>query len=188
MKRDRSVFSLFVIFVVAIAPLSVWTSAGAQDNGFNLKGKRVAILVADGFEHSELAEPKLALESAGAKTTILSPEKSQVKAWKDKNWGASIPVDVQVDAARADQFDALLLPGGVMNPDTLRMNPTAVKFVKAMGDSGKPIAAICHGPWTLVEADLVRGKKLTSWPSLQADIRNAGGSWMDNKSLSIAAL
>jgi len=156
-------------------------TAQAQDKTNSLQGKRVAILVADGFEHSELAEPKLALDKAGAKTSIVSPESSSVKGWKDKSWSSSIPVDVPLDAARADQFDALLLPGGVMNPDSLRMNPNAVKFVKSFGDAGKPIAAICHGPWTLVEADLVRGKKMTSWPSLKTDIRNAGGTWSDEE-------
>jgi len=146
-----------------------------------LKGKTVAILVANGFEQSELLEPKKALEAAGAKTVIVSPEHDSVKAWSEKNWGATIPVDEALDTARPDQFDGLLLPGGVMNPDTLRMNPTAVKFVKAMADAGKPVAAICHGPWTLVEAGAVRGRKLTSWPSLKTDIRNAGGEWTDSE-------
>jgi len=168
---------------LALASLAtvVGVTADAQEKVSELKGKRVAILVANGFEQSELADPKHALDAAGAKTTIVSPEASSVKAWKDKNWGGSIPVDVPLDAARADQFDALLLPGGVMNPDTLRMNPSAIKFVKAFGEAGKPIAAICHGPWTLVEAGLVRGKKMTSWPSLKTDIRNAGGSWIDEE-------
>jgi len=161
--------------------IAVEMTSLAQDKTGTLKGKRIAILVAHGFEQSKLEEPKLALEAAGAKTTIVSPESNNVKAWKDKNWGGSIPVDVPLAAARADQFDALLLPGGVMNPDALRMNPAAVKFVKAIAEAGKPVAAICHGPWTLVEADLVRGKKMTSWPSLKSDIRNAGGSWSDEE-------
>lgn len=146
-----------------------------------LQGKRVAILVADGFEQSELFEPKKALESAGAKTTIVSPERGKIKGWKEKEWGETVAVDVALSSARPEQFDCLLLPGGVMNPDTLRMNSDAIKFVKAFAEAGKPIAAICHGPWTLVEANVVRGKKLTSWPSLQTDIRNAGGNWTDNE-------
>jgi len=145
----------------------------------NLQGKRVAILVADGFEQSELLEPKKALEAAGAKTSIISPEDGSVKGWSEKQWGKSLPVDVPLNSATADNFDALLLPGGVMNPDKLRMTPAAVQFVKAFTDAGKPVAAICHGPWTLVEAGAVRGRKLTSWPSLQTDIRNAGGTWTD---------
>jgi protease I len=149
--------------------------------GGKLQGKRVAILVADGFEQSELFEPKKALETAGAKTTIVSPESQAVKGWNDKQWGKAISVDMPLTSAKPEQFDALLLPGGVMNPDKLRMNDSAVKFVKAFVDSGKPVAAICHGPWTLVEADAVRGRKLTSWPSLKTDIRNAGGKWTDEE-------
>jgi protease I len=145
----------------------------------SLQGKRVAILVADGFEQSELMEPKKALEAAGAKTSIVSPEDESVKGWNEKQWGKNIPVDVPLASAKPDQFDVLLLPGGVMNPDKLRMTADAVKFVKAFTDAGKPVAAICHGPWTLIEADAVRGRKLTSWPSLKTDVRNAGGTWTD---------
>jgi protease I len=152
---------------------------GLAAKGGELNGKTIAILVADGFEQSELMEPKKALESAGAKTLIVSPERELVKAWKDKQWGDTLPVDLPVGSAKPEQFDALLLPGGVMNPDKLRMNPDAVRFVKGFFDAGKPVAAICHGPWTLIEADVVRGRKLTSWPSLQTDIRNAGGKWTD---------
>jgi len=170
---------LFTCFLGAAATFAVTTQAPSKDEG--LQGKRVAILVADGFEQSELMEPKKALEAAGAKTSIVSPESSHVKAWHDKEWGQSIPVDVPLASAKAEQFDALLLPGGVMNPDKLRMTGDAVKFVKAFIDAGKPVAAICHGPWTLIEADGVRGRKLTSWPSLKTDIRNAGGTWVDEE-------
>lgn len=144
-----------------------------------LQGKRVAILATNGFEQSELLEPKKALEAAGAKTSVISPETGSIKGWNEKDWGKSVSVDVPLSSAQADQFDALVLPGGVMNPDKLRMNPAAVQFVKAFAASEKPIAAICHGPWTLVEADVVRGRRLTSWPSVKTDILNAGGSWTD---------
>jgi protease I len=150
----------------------------------NLDRKRVAILVTDGFEQSELMEPRQALDEAGAQTLVVSPMQGKVKGWNHKDWGHEIPVDVLLDSANPDDFDALLLPGGVMNPDQLRMNPTAVKFVKSFVDAGKPVAAICHGPWTLVEADAVRGRTLTSWPSLQTDIRNAGGTWVDREVVS----
>ncbi len=146
-----------------------------------LEGKKIAILVADGFEQSELAEPKKALEAAGAQTRIVSPVEGWVKGWKDQQWGDALPVDVPLSNATANDYDGLLLPGGVMNPDKLRMIPEAVAFVKAFVSAGKPIAAICHGPWTLVEAGAVRGKTLTSWPSLQTDIRNAGGMWVDQQ-------
>ena len=165
--------------IVCCLAVAAFAYATSIEPGGDLQGKRVAILVADGFEQSELMEPKKALEDAGAKTSIVSPEQGQVKGWKEKEWGKSIPVDVPLGSAKADQFDALLLPGGVMNPDKLRMTPEAVKFAKAFVDAGKPVAAICHGPWTLVEADAVRGHKLTSWPSLKTDIRNAGGTWTD---------
>lgn len=146
-----------------------------------LNGKTAAILVTDGFEQVELTEPKKALEAAGAATQIVSPAQGQVKGWKDKEWGDSFPVDVPLDRADPNSYDMLLLPGGVMNPDKLRMNPQAVQFVRAFYDAGKPIAAICHGPWTLVEAGVVRGVTMTSWPSLQTDIRNAGGNWVDRQ-------
>ena len=146
-----------------------------------LNGKRIAILVENGFEQAELTEPKQALEQAGAQTQIVSPVQGQVKAWKDQDWGITIPVDVPLQSANPNDYDALLLPGGVMNPDKLRMNPQAVQFVKAFVTAEKPIAAICHGPWTLVEANAVRGRTLTSWPSLQTDIRNAGGNWVDQQ-------
>jgi protease I len=146
-----------------------------------LQGKKVAILVTDGFEQVELTEPKKALEEAGAKTQIVSPAEGKVKGWNTKDWGEEISVDVPLKSADASQFDALLLPGGVMNPDRLRMDPDAVRFARHFIESGKPVAAICHGPWLLVEAGVVRGRTLTSWPSLQTDIRNAGGKWVDEE-------
>ena len=146
-----------------------------------LDGKRVAILVADGFEQSELLEPKKALEQAGAQTEIISPAQGKVKGWNHTEWGEEVPVDRPLDAASSGDYDALLLPGGVMNPDHLRMNLRAVQFVKSFFTEKKPVAAICHGPWTLVEADVLRGRTTTSWPSLQTDIRNAGGTWVDRE-------
>jgi len=146
-----------------------------------LQGKKVAILVADGFEQSELLEPRRALDGAGATTQVVSPADKKVKGWNHKEWGNEVPVDVSLDSAKADEFDALLLPGGVMNPDQLRMNPKAVEFVKHFTDSGKPVAAICHGPWTLVEAGAVRGHTMTSWPSLKTDLKNAGATWVDQE-------
>ena len=146
-----------------------------------LRNKRVAALVDNGFEQSELVEPKKALEAAGAKVDIVSPQSGKVKGWDMKQWGEEVSVDRELDDARADEYEALLLPGGVMNPDKLRVNPKAVAFVKAFVDAGKPIAAICHGPWTLIEAGAVRGRKLTSWPSLQTDLRNAGANWVDQE-------
>jgi protease I len=147
----------------------------------SLQGKKVAILVTDGFEQVELTGPRKALDQAGAKTEVVSPAKGQVKGWNHTEWGDKIPVDVPLQQARPENYDALLLPGGVMNPDHLRMDPDAVRFVKSFVDAGKPIAAICHGPWTLIEAGAVRGKKMTSWPSLQTDLRNAGAHWVDQQ-------
>jgi len=146
-----------------------------------LQGKKVAILVTDGFEQSELLEPRKALEEAGAKTQVVSPAHRKVKGWNHKEWGTEDPVDVALDSAKADDFDALLLPGGVMNPDQLRMNPKAVEFVQQFTDTGKPVAAICHGPWTLIEAGAVRGRTMTSWPSLKTDLKNAGANWVDKE-------
>jgi protease I len=146
-----------------------------------LNGKKVAILVADGFEQVELTEPRKALQDAGATTEIVSPAQGQVKGWDIKEWGEKLEVDVPLDSADAGRYDALLLPGGVMNPDKLRVNPKAVAFVRAFFDAGKPVAAICHAPWTLIEAGCARGRNLTSWPSLQNDLRNAGAKWVDQE-------
>jgi deglycase len=147
----------------------------------SLTGKKIAILVTDGFEQSELLEPRKALDEAGATTQVVSPLDKNVKGWNHKEWGNEVTVDVPLKSAKADGFDALLLPGGVMNPDQLRMIPEAVAFVKHFTDSGKPVAAICHGPWTLIEAGAVRGHTVTSWPSLKTDLKNAGANWVDKE-------
>ena len=146
-----------------------------------LQGKTVAILATDGVERVELTEPRKALDAAGARTVVVSPKTGSIKGWEHDHWGESIPVDQSLEGARADQFDALLLPGGVINPDQLRQNERAVQFVRGFFDAGKPVAAICHGPWMLVEADVVRGRTITSWPSLRTDIRNAGAEWVDRE-------
>jgi protease I len=146
-----------------------------------LRGKKVAILVEDGFEQIELTSPKAALEEAGAKTYIISPKANQVKGWEHTKWGQEFPVDVTIDQANAGNFDALLLPGGVMNPDKLRTNKKAVHFVQSFFDQKKPVAAICHGPWMLVEANVVKGRKVTSYPSIQTDLKNAGANWVDQE-------
>jgi protease I len=146
-----------------------------------LLGKRVAILVDDGFEQVELEQPRKALEEAGAETVIVSPKEDVVKGWQHDKWGDQIDVDLPLDKAHPEDFDALLLPGGVMNPDHLRMNEHAVEFVKDFFVDEKPVAAICHGPWMLVQADVVRGRHLTSWPSLHTDLENAGAKWTDRE-------
>jgi protease I len=146
-----------------------------------LIGKKVAILVTKGFEQVELTEPRKALEDAGAETHVIAPEDKKVKGWDHTEWGAEIDVDVPLNRASPEDYDALLLPGGVMNPDHLRMNDKAVDFVRAFFNAHKPVAAICHGPWTLIEADVVRGRTLTSYPSLQTDLRNAGAHWVDRE-------
>lgn len=146
-----------------------------------LNGKKVAILATDGFEQSELMEPKKALEAAGAQTHVVSLESGEIKGWKDKDWGDSVPVDVTIDAANAADYDALMLPGGVMNPDKLRTNDQAVSFVRDFFTAGKPVGAICHAPWTLIEAGVVNGRTVTSWPSLKTDLENAGANWVDQE-------
>ncbi len=146
-----------------------------------LSGKTVAILVADGFEQVEMTKPRDALRAAGANTMLISPAKNQVKAVQHDQPGDTFPVELPLSQADAADYDALLLPGGVANPDTLRMNPEAVDFVRAFFSAGKPIAAICHGPWTLIEVGAARGRTMTSWPSLQTDLRNAGANWVDQE-------
>ena len=146
-----------------------------------LRGKRVAALVDMGFEQSELLDPKHALEAAGARVDIVSPQDSTVKGWQHTDWGQDVRVDQTLDNARAEDYDALLLPGGVMNPDKLRMNPKAVAFVRSFVNAAKPIAAICHGPWTLIEAGGVNGRRVTSWPWLQTDLKNAGARWVNEE-------
>jgi protease I len=147
----------------------------------DLRNKRIAVLAENGFEQSELIEPKKALEQAGATTEVISPRKGKVKGWKHTNWADEVVVDRHLDEAKADQYDALLLPGGVMNPDKLRINQKAIAFIKHFVDSGKPIAAICHGPWPLIDAGGVKGRKVTSWPSLKTDLTNAGAQWVDQE-------
>jgi protease I len=149
----------------------------------DLKGLKVAILVEDGFEEVELVEPRQALDRAGAETRIVSPKGDPVRSWQFSDWGGYFPIDVPLDQAQPQDFDALLLPGGVMNPDKLRMEPKAVAFVKAFFDAGKPVAAICHGPWTIIEAGAARGRRIASWPSLKTDLRNAGAEWVDQEAV-----
>ena len=146
-----------------------------------LNGKKVAILVEDGFEQIELTSPKQALEEAGATTHIVSPKSGKVKGWEHTKWGQEFPVDVAIEQANASEYDALLLPGGVMNPDKLRTNKQAVQFVRTFFDQKKPVAAICHGPWVLVEANVVKGRKMTSYHSIQTDLKNAGATWVDQE-------
>jgi len=146
-----------------------------------LHGKKVAILVENGFEQVEMTKPRKALEEAGAETDLVSPVKGKVKGWEHVDWGDEFDVDVALADANADDYDALLLPGGVINPDKLRINPQAVQFVRSFFEQNKPIAAICHGPWTLINAGAVKGRKMTSWPSLQFDLQNAGANWVDQQ-------
>lgn len=144
-----------------------------------LKGHKVAILATDGVEQVELVEPRKALDAAGAVTHLISPKEGTIQGMNHDEKGDMLPVDHPLSAVRASEYDALLLPGGVANPDSLRMDPAAVQFVREFMLSEKPVAAICHGPWLLVEAGAVSGRTLTSWPSLKTDIRNAGGQWVD---------
>jgi protease I len=151
----------------------------------NLNGLKVAILVDNGFEQVELVEPRKALDQAGAETRIVSPRDQRVKGWKFKEWGDELPVDVALDQALPRNFDALLLPGGVMNPDALRMQPKAVAFVKSFFDAGKPVAVICHGPWTVIEAGAARGRRIAAWPSLKTTYGTLAQSGSIGKSWSI---
>lgn len=148
---------------------------------YDISNKKVAIIVAEGFEQVELTEPRKALEAAGATTHLISPEEGRVRAWNHTEWGDEFDVDVPLDQADPEDYDALLLPGGVMNPDHLRMNEKAVEFTRRMFEAGKPIASICHGPWTLIEAGVVEGRTVTSYPSLKTDLENAGAHWVDQE-------
>ena len=158
---------------------STSNEALTMNRNHSLNGKKVAILVADGFEQSEFEQPRAALEAAGATTHVVSPNRDSVLAWAEDNFGDEFPVDVPLEEASARAYDALLLPGGVANPDKLRTIPSAVDFVRHFFQEGKPIAAICHGPQLLVEVDGVRGCKVTSYPSLKTDLENAGAHWVD---------
>jgi protease I len=146
-----------------------------------LNGKRVAIVATDMVEQVELLEPRKALDEAGARTDVISIEPGKIQGFNHYDKGDEIPVDRTIEEASADEYDALLLPGGVGNPDVLRTDENVVSFVRDFFEQGKPVAAICHGPWTLVEAGVVRNRTLTSWPSIQTDIRNAGGNWVDEE-------
>lgn len=145
----------------------------------DLKGKHVAILATDGFEHSELVEPRQALHDAGAQVSVVAPHPGRIRGWSGGDWGDEVEVDLELSATDAGDFDALVLPGGPINPDHLRVNDSAVAFIRDFAGSNKPIAAICHGLWPLIEVDAVRGRRVTSWPSLQTDLRNAGADWVD---------
>jgi protease I len=142
---------------------------------------KVAILATNGFEQVELTEPRKFLDEHGATTHIVAPEEGSIKAWDETDWGDSFDVDVQVADAKADDYDALLLPGGVLNPDNLRMDKKAVQFVKSFFEAGKPVASICHGPQMLIEAGVLKGRKATSYPSLSTDLKNAGANWVNQE-------
>jgi len=145
----------------------------------NLGGKKVAVVATNGFEQSELMEPREALLKAGARVDIVSPESNPIRGWRHGEWTSSVPVDVLVSKAKAEDYDALVLPGGVINPDHLRRNPQVLEFVRGFFDAGKPVGAICHGPWTLIDAGVVRGRNMTSYQSIQTDLKNAGADWVD---------
>ena len=153
-----------------------------------LNGVNVAILVTDGFEKVEMTKPRQHLDDAGANTKIVSPKMDQVRSWNFTDWDQSFKVDLKLEKADPKDFHALLLPGGVINPDSLRMQPIAVAFVKAFFDAGKPVAAICHGPWTVIEAGAAHGRRMTSWPSLRTDLKNAGANWVDKEAVVDAGL
>ncbi len=147
----------------------------------NLSNKRVAILATNGFEESELFEPKRALEDSGAKVDIVSLKSGEIKGWKDDNWSKSISVDKTIDEVNQSDYNALMLPGGVINPDKLRRNDKAIAFVRDFFKNQKPVAAICHGPQLLIEADVVDGRKMTSFKSIKTDLKNAGANWVDEE-------
>lgn len=154
-----------------------------------IQGKKIAILATDGFEQAELMEPQKSLKDAGAEVTVITPAEGpanpqktgEIRGWNHTDWGKSVKIDRNLSDVKPEQFDALVLPGGVMNPDKLRQCSKAVAFVKAFVDAGKPVAAICHGPWTLIETGAVKGKTMTSWPSLKTDLKNAGATWVDKE-------
>lgn len=150
-------------------------------NRQQLNGKKIAILVTDGFEQIELTDPKKALDDAGATTHVVSPKEGDVRGWKTDDWGDRFPVDVALGSASADDYDGLLLPGGVFNPDSLRTDEKATSFVHSFFAAGKPVAAICHGPWTLINAGVVENRKLTSYHSIRKDLENAGARWVDQE-------
>jgi len=146
-----------------------------------LANKRVAILATDGFEQAELVEPKYALEEAGATTEVVSPMPRKIQGMKHDEKGDKVSVDVPLEKANAGDYDALMIPGGLINPDTLRTNKLALEFVRRFFAAGKPVAAICHAPWILIDAGVVKGRTLTSWPAIKTDVQNAGGHWVDRE-------
>lgn len=146
-----------------------------------MTNKRIAILATDGYEQSELRKPRDGLREAGFDVDVVAPQGGEIMGWKGKNWGEADPVDVQLADARAADYHALILPGGVINPDQLRTDKAAIEFIRSFDQAGKPVAAICHGPWLLVEAGVVKGRQVTSWPSLRTDLENAGGQWRDEE-------
>ena len=147
----------------------------------DLNGRTIAILATDGFEQSELTEPRRALKEAGASVHVVSPKPGSIRGWDETDWGDEVPVDVALADARPEDYDGLVLPGGQINPDKLRLEPQAVDFVRAFFAAGKPVGAICHGPWLLVEADVARGRTLTSFASIKTDLKNAGANWVDRE-------
>jgi protease I len=157
------------------------TRKGVVTMSAKLQGKKIAILATDGFEQVELTEPKKALETAGASVDVISPKPGEIKGWKFTDWGETTKVDKTLDEAKPAEYDGLVLPGGQINPDKLRIEPKAVAFVREFFNSGKPVGAICHGPWMLIEAGVLKRRTLTSWPSVRTDIRNAGGNWVDEQ-------
>ena len=164
--------------------MAIFGNDDKQQDG-PLAGKRIAILATEGFEEVELTKPKKALEEAGAQVDVIAPEAGikdgTIKAWDMTDWGKKVDVDVKLTQADANSYDALHLPGGVMNPDHLRQNVDAVAFVKSFFTADKPVSAICHAAWTLIEADVVEGRTMTSWPSLRTDLLNAGARWVDRE-------
>jgi protease I len=146
-----------------------------------LNGRTIAILATDGFEQVELTEPKRALEQAGATVHVIAPKSGRIRGWDKTDWGEEVAVDLELERARPGAYDGLVLPGGQINPDKLRLEPQAVAFVHAFFEAGKPVGAICHGPWLLVEADVARGRTVTSFPSIRTDLKNAGANWVDRE-------
>ena len=147
----------------------------------NVNGKKVAILTENGYEETELTSPKKAMEAVGIKVDIISPQKGKVKAWAHDHWSIELPVNVNIANADVEDYDALVIPGGVMNPDLMRMNEDCVQFVKDFMETGKPVAAICHGPQLLIETGLLKGRKMTSYPAIKTDLKNAGAEWRDKE-------
>lgn len=178
---QKIIFAFSLLFILEGCKSAHKVPDHLSSHDHNLHGMRVALLVTDGFEQVEMTEPRKALERAGAKVTLISPKAHKVQGFKHDKAAQSFKVDLPLHNAKAENFDALLLPGGVKNPDQLRIIPEAIEFIRVMGKAKKPIAAICHGPWPLINAGLVKGHTLTSWPSLEVDLNNAGGRWVNEE-------